>query len=663
MEAPVYAEGPRRFKGEGRRKTPRPACGDALPGGQRLDFVRPNPLPYSMNFISRLEQGRTILFDGAMGTMLYSKGVFINRTFEEICLTDPKLVLDIHRQYADAGADVLTTNSWGAGMLKLRSAGLADKFKEINAKAVELARQAARESGRADSVFVAGSMGPLGVKVEPLGTLSLEEAEALFRAQAETLAAAGADLIILETFLDVRELGAAVRGVRKTSALPVIASLTLTDDGTSAYGTEPEVFTAEIDAFGPDAIGLNCHEGPKAMLEAAEKVVKATRRPVCVQPNAGMPASVDGRTMYLSTPKYMAKYAKRMIHAGVRIVGGCCGTTPAHIREMRNEIRALQPGTPDRVILPIRGDKGFPPALLEKKSRWGAKLAAGEFVTCLELVPPKGPDASKTVENARLLKEKGIDAVNIPDSPRAQVKMCALAAAVVIQREAGIEAIPHFTCKDKNLLALQADLLGAHAMGIRNILAVTGDPPGMGTYPDATAVFNIDAVGLCTMIGMLNRGLDLGDNQVGSPTSFCYGVALNPSAVNPDRELERFKAKLDAGAEFAITQPVFDPEPLLKFLDKTRNLRQIPIVAGIWPLVSARNAEFMKNEVPGVYVPDSIVERMSACTTKEAALEEGAAIARELLKKLRGSIAGVQISAPLGKVQYALSIIGGGGKS
>jgi homocysteine S-methyltransferase len=278
-------------------------------------------------------------------------------------------------------------------------------------------------------------------------------------------------------------------------------------------------------------------------------------------------------------------------------------------------------------------------------------------VTCLELVPPKGPDAGKTIENARLLKDSGIDAVNVPDSPRAQVKMCALAAAVLIQREAGIETIPHFTCKDKNLLALQADLLGAHALGIRNILVVTGDPPSMGTYPDATAVFNIDAVGLCNMVDMLNRGLDLGANPVGMPTEFCFGVALNPSAVNPERELERFRWKVDAGAEFAVTQPVFDPEPLLRFLDKTGGFRRIPIVAGIWPLVSARNAEFMKNEVPGVYVPDSVVERMSRCDTKEAALEEGAAIAKELLEKLRGAVSGVQLSAPLGKVKYALSIL------
>jgi len=592
-----------------------------------------------------------------MGTMLYEKGVFLNRSFEEVCLSDPKLVLDIHRQYLEAGADVLTANSWGANIPKLRNAGLAEKFEDINTQAVMLAKQAVQESGRAGGVHVAGSMGPLGVKIEPLGALGADEAEELFRRQAEVLSRAGADLIVLETFVDVRELKAAIRGTKKACGLPIVASLTIGSDGTSLYGTAPETFTAEIEGLEPDAIGLNCTEGPKVMLEAAEKMVKVTRRPVCIQPNAGIPVNVDGRNFYQTTPKYMAKYAKRMIQSGVRIVGGCCGTTPAHIKEMRNEIRALQPSVPRHLVRPVEPDKGFPPKPLAEKSRWGAKLAAGEFVTCLELVPPKGPDASKTIENARLLKGKGIDAVNVPDSPRAQVKMSALAAAIVIQNEAGIEAIPHFTCKDKNLLALQADLLGAHALGIRNILVVTGDPPSMGTYPDATAVFNIDSIGLCNMVAMLNRGFDLGNNAVGKPTEFCFGVALNPSAVNPDRELERFRWKLDAGAEFAITQPVFDPEPLLRFMEKAGGLRRIPIVAGIWPLVSARNAEFMKNEVPGVFVPDSVVTRMSACDTKEAALEEGAAIARELLSKLRGVISGVQLSAPLGKVQYALSII------
>ena len=609
------------------------------------------------DFRTKMEEGNTILFDGAMGTMLYAQGVFLNRSFEEVCLSNPALVLDIHRQYVNAGADVLTTNSWGAGIPKLRSAGLADKFIQINTRAVELAKQAIHEEGREGSVYVAGSMGPLGVKVEPLGALSAGEAEDYFSRQAEALSRAGADLIVLETFVDVRELKAAVSGTRKACRLPVIASLTISSEGTSMYGTDPEVFTSEIDGLQPDAIGLNCTEGPKVMLEVVEKMVKVTRRPILIQPNAGIPADVGGRTIYLTTPAYMAKYAKRMIQSGVRMVGGCCGTTPAHIKEMRNQIRAIEPVAPRRRIQPVHTDQGFPPVPMEKKSKWGEKLAAGAFVTCLEVVPPKGPDTVKLIESARFLKDKGIDAVNIPDSPRAQVKMCAVAAAVVIQREAGIETIPHFTCKDKNILALQADLLGAHAMGIRNILAVTGDPPSMGTYPDATAVFNIDAVGLCNMMGMLNRGLDLGNNAVGKATEFCYGVALNPSAVNPDRELERFRMKLDAGAEFAITQPVFDPAPLLRFLEKAGGLRRIPIVAGIWPLVSLRSAEFMKNEVPGVYVPDSVVTRMSACDTKEAALQEGAAIARELLEKLRGAVSGVQLSAPLGKVQYALSII------
>jgi len=598
-----------------------------------------------------------------MGTMLYQKGVFLNRSFEEVCLSDPKLVLGIHREYLDAGADVLTTNSWGAGLPKLRAAGLEEKFSSINERAVKLARQAIEEAGREDAVDVAGSIGPLGVSIEPLGRMSAAEAEDLFTRQAGALASAGADLLILETFVDLRELAAAVRGARRACDLPLIASLTINNEGTSLYGTDPELFTARIDELAPDAIGLNCSEGPRVMLETAEKMVRVTRRPVCIQPNAGVPLNVNGRNIYPTTPTYMAKYAKRMIQSGVRIVGGCCGTTPAHIREIRNEIRALQPSILAEHIRVVVPEAGKAPVPLEKKSAWAGRIARGEFVTCVELVPPKGIEHGKLIENALTLKKAGIDAINVPDSPRAQVKMSALMASVLLQQKAGIEAIPHYTCKDKNLLALQADLLGAHALGIRNVLAVTGDPPNMGTYPDATAVFNIDSIGLCRLMNMLNHGYDLGGNAVGATTEFCIGVGLNPNAVNLQRERERLAQKIDAGAEFAITQPVFDAPSLLAFLDGMRGAKMIPVVAGIWPLVSQRNAEFMKNEVPGVYVPDEVVTRMSRCDSKEAAMEEGIAIARELLEALRGVIAGVQLSAPLGKVQSALSVLGYGGQS
>lgn len=593
-----------------------------------------------------------------MGTMLYQKGVFLNRSFEEVCLSDPKLVMGIHREYLDAGADVITTNSWGANLPKLRAAGLEEKFASINERAVTLARQAVEEAGRQGSVHVAGSMGPLGVSIEPLGRMSTAEAEDLFEMQARELAQAGADLLILETFVDLRELETAVRGARKGCDLPLVASLTITSEGTSLYGTDPEVFTARLDELGPDVIGLNCSEGPRVMLETAERMIRVTRRPLCIQPNAGVPLNVNGRNFYPTTPTYTAKYAKRMIQSGVRIVGGCCGTTPAHIKEIRNEIRALQPSILSEHISVVVPESSKQPVALEKKSAWAARIAHGEFVTCVELVPPKGIEHAKLIENAQILRRAGIDAINVPDSPRAQVKMSALMASVLLQQKAQIEAIPHYTCKDKNLLALQADLLGAHALGIRNVLAVTGDPPTMGTYPDATAVFNIDSIGLCRLMSMLNHGYDLGGNAVGATTEFCIGVGLNPNAVNLDRERERFRLKMGAGAEFAITQPVFDADSLLRFLDSMRGEKVIPIVAGIWPLVSQRNAEFMKNEVPGVSVPDEVVSRMARCETKEAALEEGIAIAREIMDALRGAIAGVQISSPLGRVQSALTLAG-----
>jgi methionine synthase I (cobalamin-dependent)/5,10-methylenetetrahydrofolate reductase len=610
------------------------------------------------DFRERLSRQQTILFDGAMGTMLYERGVFLNRSFEEVCLSDPRLVAGIHRDYLDAGADVITTNSWGAGLPKLRAAGLAERFAEVNTRAVELARESVSDAGRNDSAYVAGAIGPLGPMVEPLGAMTLADAVELFARQASVLSAAGADLIILETFVDVEELKAAIRGVRAGCGLPVIACVTINAEGTSPYGTEPETFAAEIEGMSPDALGLNCSEGPRSMLEAAERMIKVARLPLCVQPNAGVPVNVEGRNIYQTTPKYMAKYAKRMIQSGVRIVGGCCGTTPAHIREMRGEIKALAPGRPRETVRVEALPQERPPVPLEQKSAWAAKLARGDFVTCVELVPPKGIDMARMLENARLLRDSGIDAVNVPDSPRAQAKMAAVSASAVLQQQAGIEAIPHITCKDKNLLALQAEILGAHALGIRNVLLVTGDPPNIGTYPDATAVFDVDSIGLCNMVRLLNRGLDLGRNPVGEPTAFCYGAALNPSAVNTDRERERFRWKLDAGAEFVITQPVFDPEPLLRFLEKNGGLRRVPVIAGIWPLVSLRMAEFMKNEVPGVFVPDSVVERMAKCDTRESALEEGTAMARRLLAALRGAIGGVQLSAPLGKIEYALSVLG-----
>lgn len=611
-----------------------------------------------LDFRARLGLPSPILFDGAMGTMLYERGIFLNRVFEEVCLSDPRLVLSLHQEYLEAGAEVITTNSWGAGIPKLRNAGLADSFAAINRRAAELARQAVENAGRSKNAYVAGSIGPLGVRIEPLGAMSLREAEDSFRLQAAHLAEGGADLIVLETFVDVAELKAAIRGVRAACGLPLIASLTINGEGTSLYGTEPEAFTADIDALSPDAIGLNCTGGPRIMLETAERMIRVARHPLCIQPNAGVPVNIDGRNIYQTTPKYMAKYAKRMIQSGVLIVGGCCGTTPAHIREIRNEIRALAPSLPAERVSVVVDDRARKPIALEEKSAWAAKLARGAFLSCVELVPPKGIDMESLVANARALKEKGIDAVNVPDSPRAQAKMGAVAAAVVLQQRAGIEAIPHCTCKDKNLLALQAEILGAHALGIRNILLVTGDPPNMGTYPDATAVFDIDAIGLCNMVKQLNQGLDLGHNAVGGPTAFCYGVALNPSAVNLNREWERYEWKVDAGAEFAITQPVFDAEPLLRFLDRAKGRRPIPVIAGIWPLVSLRMAEFMKNEVPGVSVPESVIARMAACDTKESALEEGTTIARELLASLRGAIAGVQLSTPLGKIRYALSVLG-----
>ncbi len=609
-------------------------------------------------FIDKLKDNDLILFDGAMGTMLYSKGIFFNRCFDEVNLSNPNLVKSIHRDYILSGAEILTTNTFGATAPRLKEFGFAEQLIEINKKGVELAREVIKETQKEDEIYIAGSIGSLGVKLEPFGALSNEEAIEFFKQQVKVLHNSGVDLIILETFVDLNELHQAIISVKQVCDLPIIGSITIKNDGTSLYGTEPEVYTSMIDKWGADIVGLNCSDGPKDMLEAVEKMVKATDKPICIQPNAGIPRNVDGRNIYLCTPEYMAEYSRRFISIGVEIVGGCCGTTPEHIKEMRKAVRSMRPAKTIREKIIISDtEKKIEPVHLKERSNWGRKLHNKEFVTTVELLPPKGIDTNKIIESAKILKEKGIDAVNIPDGPRASCRMSALATAVIIRRDVGIEVVLHYTCRDRNLLGIQSDLLGAAALDIRNLLLITGDPPKMGTYADATAVFDIDSVGLCNLVNSLNHGYDLGKNFIGESIDTCFGVGVNPGAVDIEYELKHFWWKVDAGAEFAITQPVFDVDILFRFLDRIKDFPPIPIIAGVWPLVSYRNAEFMNNEVPGAKVPESIMERMKNCKTKEEGRDEGIKIAKETFNKLKGAVSGVQLSAPFGNVNYALKII------
>ncbi|HEX2079938.1 MAG TPA: bifunctional homocysteine S-methyltransferase/methylenetetrahydrofolate reductase [Longimicrobium sp.] len=603
-----------------------------------------------------LADGRPHLFDGAMGTMLYARGVYINRCYDELSLTQPDLVRDIHRAYVKAGAEILETNTYGANRAKLSRHGLEDRLHDINVAAARVARDAAGER-----VFVAGAIGPLGVRIEPYGPTAREEARGFFREQAAALAEGGVDLFVLETFADLEEIQQAILGVRDASALPLVAQMVIREDGRTAYGSDAALIAERLTEWGADIVGLNCSVGPSAMLNAADRLLGATGRPVSMQPNAGLPREVEGRTMYMASPEYMASYAARMIRKGVRFVGGCCGTTPEHVAAMAGAVRMLAPASEPRITVSVDGEGAAPaePAPLAERSAWGRKLAAGEFLTTVEIVPPRGANPDPMLDGVRLLKAAGVDGVNVPDGPRAQSRMGALATAVLIQQRVGIEAVVHYCCRDRNLLGMLSDLLGAQALGLRNLLLITGDPPKMGPYPDATAVFDIDAIGLTNLVSRLNRGLDPGGNALGEPTQFVVGVGVNPGAEDFEHEMRRFYWKVEAGAEYCITQPVFDLRQLERFVRRIdADGIRIPVIAGIWPLVSARNAEFLANEVPGVIVPEPVMARMRAASAegKERGTDEGTRIAQEMLADALPMIQGVQVSAPFGKVPLALRV-------
>ncbi len=610
-----------------------------------------------------LDPEQVVVADGAMGTMLYARGVFINVCYDELNVRQPDLVRGIHAEYVRAGAELLETNSFGASRPKLQHYGLEAQVREFNVAAATLAREAA-----GDEALVAGAVGPLGLRIEPYGPTSRDEARELFEEQMAALRDGGVDCFILETFSDLDEIEQAVRAARAVApSLPVIAQMTVTADLVTSFGVPPEEIAEALEATGADIIGLNCSVGPQTILEAIERMAAVTDRKLSAMPNAGMPREVGGRAMYMASPEYMASYARHLIQAGVHLVGGCCGTTPEHIHAMADGVRPLVPHH-HTVVHSAGGGRlsrvsgrheavGVEPVPLADRSAWGRKIAAGEFVTSVEIVPPRGVDPAKMLAEVTKLKTAGVDAVNVPDGPRAQSRMSAIATSVLIEQACGIETVTHYACRDRNLLGMLSDLLGASALGLRNVLLVTGDPPKMGPYPDATAVFDIDAIGLTNLVSRLNHGLDPGGNAIGAPTRYVIGVGVNPAAIDVGHELKRFAWKAEAGAEFAVTQPVFDPAQLETFLRQIEGAR-LPVVAGIWPLVSARNAEFLANEVPGVTVPQEIIDRMRRASekSKEHGVAEGIAIAREMLARVRGAVQGVQVSAPFGKVELALDV-------
>jgi len=609
-------------------------------------------------FLEQLDD-RVLVCDGAMGTMLYSKGIFVNRCFDALNLAQPDLVAEVHLAYVRAGANVLETNTFGANRIKLGTFGHADKLHAINVRAVQIARHAAREQA-----YVAGAIGPLGIRIEPWGKTSIDEAEEYFREQAAALLEGGVDLFILETFRDLNEIGAAIEAVRKLCDLPIVAQMTTEEDGNSLDGTLPEKFAPALVDRGADVIGVNCSVGPAPMLETIERMSAVTTARLSAQPNSGKPRDIEGRTVYLASPEYLASYARRFIARGVRLVGGCCGTTPEHIRQIAAAVRALELG---REHVHVSGARVAPVAVMpegaagtptprEEKSRLAHALGRGKFAILVEILPPRGHEGAQIVERARALRIRGVDAVNIPDGPLSAARMSALSTAVLVEQQAGIETVLHYACRDRNLLGMQSDLLGAHAMGIRNVLIVTGDAPQSGDYPVATSVFDVDSIGLTNVVNRLNHGVDIGGQPIGCPTSFHIGVAVNPTAIDPDRELRRLEYKVEAGAEFAVTQLVFDLSAFDAFMKRVEGFR-IPIIAGIWPLESVRQAEFLANELPGVRVPGSIIGRMRAAGAPDAAMAEGLAIAHETVRAVAGRVQGLQISAPSGRAEAIHSLI------
>ncbi len=605
-------------------------------------------------YLQRLDRG-VLLFDGAMGTMLYDRGVFVNRCFEETCLSRPELVSGIHEAMIDAGAQAITTNSFGANPVKLTGYGLQEKTAEINTASVRLAKDAAGAD-----VYVAGSVGPLGQRLEPVGRISMERAQEAFALQMSTLLEAGVDLILLETFKNTDELLLAASVAKRLAPeIPVQAQFFLSSYQIENYADEARRIVDRLEESPHvDVVGMNCAVGPSFTLDILSGISGHTGKPVSAMPNAGFPKDVDGRQLYLASPDYFAEYALRFRDAGATVIGGCCGTTPEHIRKMGRMILNIDAGR--RVSLRPATEttkvEHAQPVPLVEKSKLGAALAAGTWITSVELVPPVGIDLQRILEKADQLKRDDVTCINIPDGPRASSRISALITALEIERHTGVETILHVCCRDKNLIGMQADFLGSQASGLRNMLCVTGDPPKVGNYPDVTGVFDVDSVGLLSLANQLNHGLDLGGNELPAPTSLVLGAGLNPAAAAPETEIERAYMKAEAGVEFFITQPVFDAEQLIGFLEKVADT-DVPVIAGVWPLASYRNALFLNNEVPGVTIPDPIMARMQAIESKEAAREEGIRISREITDAVRHLIRGIQVSPPFGRLKTALDVI------
>ncbi len=600
-------------------------------------------------FLVRLAEG-PLLTDGAMGTMLYARGVPFDQCFDAINLTDPDLVRGIHQAYLETGAELLETNTFGANRLKLAAHGWAERAAEINAAGARLAHDAAQAAGR--RVWIAGSMGPLGRPMAPLGAMSGDEAAEVFSVQARALAEAGVDLLILETFIDLNELAAAVRAVQGAADLPIVAQMTFTPDGRTLLGYAPDEIVERLESLGAAVIGANCSVGPHGIVEVLERMAATSQVPLSAMPNAGLPSYVGGRYAYVASPAYMAEHARTLAEMGVVVIGGCCGTTPEHIAAMREAIAGRRRTAPaQRAAAPSRPPA--PAASPEPPGSLAPKLGK-RFVITVEVTPPRGIQDADELENCRRLRAAGVDAINVADNPMARLRMSPWATAARIEREVGVETILHFTTRDRNLIRLQSDLLAVHALGIRTILVLRGDLPQTGDYPQATAVSDIQPSGLVRMIKEFNQGREMGGDSIGPPTRFLVGVALNMSARNLDRELRGLERKLAAGCDFICTMPIFEPQALDRFLARVGRL-PVPMLVGILPLHSVRHAEFLHNELPGMAIPDGIRARLRAARDGRAM---GLDLARELLLAIRDRVGGAYLIPSFGRYDRIADLVG-----
>jgi methionine synthase / methylenetetrahydrofolate reductase (NADH) len=592
-----------------------------------------------------------VVCDGAMGTQLYSKGVFLNRCFDELNLSHPSLVQEVHQEYVWAGAEILETNTFGANRVKLESHGLADRVRDINSAGARIAREVAGASA-----YVGGSVGPLGIRVEPYGKMGVDEARAIFVEQIGALVEAGVDLLCLETFFDLNEIHAAILAAKEVCDLPIMAQLTLEEDGNSLGGSPPETFGRQLESWGADIIGANCGVGPQVMLESMERMATVVTRKLVAQPNAGKPRSFEGRNLYLSSPEYITSYARRFIRAGVRVVGGCCGTTPAHIKSIRSAVRALRP-VPGKTVAVLQTDDQPPVDVIptEQRSRLAQRILQKEPVFLVDIVPPRGGDPTHAIEGVSRFKAAGVDAVRISEAPRSSASMGAMALAVVIQTQSGVEPILHYTCGDRSLLSMQSELLGAYAMGLRNLCLSTGEPLRIGDYVDATAVHDVDSIGASHLVTSLNQGRDLGGKRIARPTGFFVGVTVDPAALKLEEEIRRLEYKVEAGAHFAITTPIFRPEVLEAFLRRIEHLK-LPLIASIRPLFSYDETEFLNNEVTGFSIPDALLARMRGAGSPEREKQAGIAIAHEIVQAVRSMAQGIEVRIPGDSYGLAMEI-------